>query len=168
MNTLITRTVSTALAVATFTFFAPLVFAVDGGMAKGELSITFDGAPDHIAITNAYLVSGPDSLEPTKMTRRLIFSAADVGPAITACADANCALYSSKERVWVALDDATTMSWHAQINDKQASGMTSRSGLVLATDEPNHLAGTLKLDMMGVKANIEFDAHLMSQSPPSE
>ena len=168
MNALITRAVSKAFAIAGLAFFAGSVLASDGGMARGNLSIEIDGPPDQVAITQAYLVSGPDSLDAAKITRRIIFSAADMRPAIEACADANCALYFSQERVWVSLDDEAMMSWHAQINDKQASGMTSRAGLVLTTDKPDRVAGTLKLDMMGVKANIEFDAPLVTQSSPAE
>ncbi len=168
MNTHFARAIFMTLVVTGLAFFALPIFAADAGTAKGTLSITVDGPPSRVEIAHAYLVTGGDSLAPTKVTRRLIFTATDVSRVIKACADADCAMYSIEEGMWIQLDDPTTLSWHAHIKSNQVGGMTSRSGLVLTTDKPDHLAGTITLDTMGVKTRIEFDAPLVKQSPAPE
>ncbi|MEO8460018.1 MAG: hypothetical protein ABI451_05775 [Dokdonella sp.] len=168
MNTPITRVIAIASVVTVMVLFALPIRAADGGSAKGALSVTGDGEPGHIEIANAYLVAGADSLEPNKIVRRVIFTSTDVRPVIEACSDADCAMYSIEEGMWIQLDDATMMSWWAKVKPVQISGMTGRSGLVLTTDKPDHLAGTLTLDTMGVKTRIEFDAPLVKPIPASE
>ena len=52
-----------------------------GGEAKGTLS--FKGTT--LVLKFAYLVKGPDAVDPSTKIRRLVFSAADLGPKLKAC-----------------------------------------------------------------------------------
>jgi len=142
--------------------------ALAADSAKGTLKMTSEGKPVSEEITHVYYITGPDSFAPEQTTRRLIFATTDTTAAIAACADARCAMSSIGNGITVELEAETPMArWWAHIRPTQQSGMGNRSIVSLTTDTPERVAGTLKIDSLGVKATITFDAELAKAFGPS-
>ena len=148
---------------------AMLVLAVSSASAadsaQGTLVVQGEDKPLSMELSHAYFITGPDDLDATKITRRLLFTGADVRSTIAACEQSDCAMYSFSEGMWVQIDDTSTMRWWGKVKPVQQSGMLNRSALVLTTDQPDRLAGTLTLDNSGKPAKITFDASLVKAFP---
>ncbi|WP_395684036.1 hypothetical protein [Dokdonella sp.] len=156
-----------ALAVLT-SLVAPTSQATSSGdRAQGTLVVQAEDKPLHVDLKHAYLVIGPDAFEPNKTTRRLVFAADDLRAAIEACKEIRCATMISNDGLVLDLDDAGPRYW-AHVQPMQYSGSLDARGLVLRTDSPDRLAGTLMVDNSGVTTTIEFDAPLVKSFGPVE
>jgi len=139
-----------------------------GGTAKGTL--TYKSKSGVITMTPkfAYLVKGPDAVEPGKIIRHLIFSPTDLGAKIEACTTMSCTDSSLGSGLTVDLDVGPRLNYWVVLNDQrvQFSGTEQPAALFLTTDTPARLAGKLVFDGAvtgGPQVDIEFDVPLMKE-----
>lgn len=136
--------------------------------AQGALVVQAEDKPLRIDLAHAYLVIGPDTYEAHKTTRRLVFAAADLRASIEACTEIRCATTISSDGLVLELGDAGSHGYWAHVQPMQYAGSVDGGGLVLRTDTPDRLAGTLKIDESGVTATIMFDAPLVKSFGSAE
>ena len=139
--------------------------AAGGDLAKGTLTVETESKPASVELVHAYLVSGPDTFDPKKATRRIVFTKTDERAAIEACSDVSCATLSSSDGMTVELGDEPAASWWAHVHPMQYSGMSQKSDLTLSVNTAERVAGTLKISTSGVKTTVEFDASLAKTFP---
>ena len=140
---------------------SPLLSAAGRNHAQGGLTVQGEDKPLQMDLKHAYYVSGPDTFEAGKTTRRLVFAADDLAAAIVTCTDVRCATTLSNDGLVLELDDAASPRYWAHVQPMQYSGSVDRGGLVLRTDAADRLAGSLTITDSGVKTTIEFDAELI-------
>jgi len=128
--------------------------------ARGTLTVETESKPASVELAHAYLVSGPDTFDAKKITRRIVFTKSDERAAIAACSDVSCATLSSSDGMTIDLGEQSMASWWAHVHPMQYSGM-SPSALKLSADSAERVAGTFQLDSGGAKASIVFDAPLV-------
>lgn len=156
--------------VAVFAALAAPAFAAAAGSdhAEGTLTVQAEAKPLKMELKHAYYVSGPDTFEPGKMTRRVVFAGDDLAATIRACADVGCATAPPGDGLMLELDDAGSPRYWAHVQPMQYSGSVDSGGLVLKADTPDRLAGTLTIANSGVKTTIEFDATLLKTFAPHQ
>ena len=153
--------IATSLSALLLTCAAVPVLAAD--TAKGSLKRSSEGKEVSIAINHVYYITGPDSFAPKQTTRRLIFATEDTRAAIDACATASCAMSSIGDGMTFELEaDAPMARWWVHLPQAQQSGMGNASMLSLTSDKPDRVAGTLKIDSLGIETDITFDAALVN------
>ncbi|MEO7917592.1 MAG: hypothetical protein ABIR16_08100 [Dokdonella sp.] len=153
-------TIAKTLSALLLTCAAVPVLAAD--TAKGSLKRSSEGKEVSIAINHVYYITGPDSFAPEHTTRRLIFATEDTRAAIDACATASCAMSSIGDGMTVELEWDTPMArWWVHLPQAQQSGMGNASMLSLSTDTPERVAGTLKINSLGIETDIAFDAGIV-------
>ena len=162
----LSRSCSLALAAAVLVT-APLAIAA-GGTAKGTLAYKAKSGPITVAPKYAYLVKGPDAVEPGKIIRKLIFSTTDLGAKIDACKTMSCTDADLGEGMTVDLDAGPRLNYWVVLNGQriQYSGTEPPASLKLTTDTPQRLAGTLAFDGTaagGAQVAIEFDTPLVRE-----
>jgi hypothetical protein len=142
--------------------------AAAGGTAKGTL--TYKSKSGVITMTPkfAYLVKGPDAVDPGKVIRHLIFSPTDLGAKIEACTTMSCTDSGLGSGLTVDLDAGPRLNYWVVLNDQrvQYSGTEPPAALSLTTNTPARLAGKLVFDgaaMGGPQVDIEFDVPLMKE-----
>jgi hypothetical protein len=155
------------IAAALAALVAPAFAAAAGSdHAKGTLTVQAEAKPLQMELKHAYYVSGPDTFEAGKMTRRVVFAGDDLAATIRACADVGCATAPPGDGLMLELDDAAPSRYWAHVRPMQYSGSVDSGGLVLKTDTADRLAGTLTIADAGVKTTIEFDATLLKTFAP--
>ncbi len=135
-----------------------------GGEAKGTLN--FKGTA--LVLKFAYLVKGPDAVDPSNKIRRLIFSGTDLGPKLKACTKMSCTDSAVTEGMTVDLNGGPRINYWVALKGGlvQYSGTVEPSALKTKIDEPAKLAGTLTIDDAaadGAKVEVEFDAALLKE-----
>jgi len=143
--------------------------AVAADSASGTIAYQSKSGPLQVNVTHVYLVQGPDATT-GKTTRKLIFSASDLGGKIKSCQTMSCPDGSLDAGMTVDIDVGSRLNYWFAGNDQrvQYSGTTRRDALVLTTDSPQRVAGKLAIDDSaagGVKASLSFDAALSKQYP---
>lgn len=138
--------------------------SAQAGTAKGSLTYTKGSA----ALTNAYLVKGPDSFDATKMIRKLIFSPTDIGAKILACTTLSCVEGGLDAGLTVELDAGPRLNYWMVLNNQlvQYSGTQEPTALQKTADDAKHLAGKLAFDASaagGPKVDVVFDAPLVKE-----
>ncbi len=154
---------SLALIAATILCFVGSSRAL-GGEAKGTL--TFKGTT--LTLKFAYLVQGPDAVDPSHKIRRLVFAPIDLGPKLKACTKMSCTDGSVTEGMTVDLTGGPRLNYWVVLKGGrvQYSGTAEPSTLKTRIDEPAKLAGTLTIDDTaadGAKIQVEFDAALLKE-----
>jgi len=137
-----------------------------GGAGEAKGSLSHRGRV--VTLTRAYLVTGPDTVDPRKMVRRIILSGKDVGAKVRACETMGCASDGVMEGLVVDLDGGPRLNYWMTINDQlvQHSGTKPPAVLKAGVDEPKRLAGKLSFDdtaSLGPKVDVEFDATLVKE-----
>ena len=117
---------------------------------------------------HAFLVRGPDAVDPSRVIRRLVFSTSDLGAKIGACKTMGCTDADLGEGMTVDLDAGRRLNYWVVFNGQkiQYSGTVEPAALKLATDTPGRLAGKLAIDDSaagGARVDIEFDARLIKE-----
>ena len=135
--------------------------------ASGTVSYQSKSGAIVVNVKNVYLVKGPDAMAGTSI-RRLIFTAADLGAKITACANMSCSDNDLREGLEVNLDTGARLNYWFVGNDQrvQYSGSAQPAALKLSTDTPQRLAGKLTIDdgaAGGAKVDIDFDATMLKE-----
>jgi len=141
------------------------VLAAGSDSAKGTLTVETEKAPASIELAHAYLVSGPDTFDPKKITRRIVFTKSDERATIEACSDVSCATLSSSDGMTVELGDGSEANWWAHVHPTQYSGMSEPDDLKLSADTAERVTGTFKIGTSGVKTSVVFDAPLVKTFP---
>jgi hypothetical protein len=136
------------------------------GTAKGTLAFKAKTRSFDVALRFAYLVKGPDAVDPKLTIRRVILSSTDVEKKLAACATMNCTADESIEGVSIDLDAGPRLNYWITLNDGlvQYSGTVAPSSLKTTADTATRLAGHWTLDSLaagGGKADVEFDAPLL-------
>lgn len=162
MKKTIHSALSPLLAMVSFLILTPLLIIPVKGQASGKLTYKSANKTIEIPLQNVVFLSGPDPFEKDKMIRRLVFSEKDLSGGLTTCNDINC-LDSIMEGIQFDLNNTARINyWLSLDNQKiQYSGTAPREVLVLLTDKPDRLTGTLRLDNTGAGGpvvEITFDA----------
>lgn len=120
-----------------------------------------------VNVANVYLVKGPDAVS-GKTIRQLIFTSADVGAKLQACASMMCAS-NVPEGMIVDFDVSPRLNYWVVGNGQkiQYSGTAKpNETLKVTADTAQRLAGTLTIDdgaVGGAKVNVKFDATVVKQ-----
>ena len=136
--------------------------------ASGTINYQSKAGPIAINVANVYMVKGPDAVS-GKTIRQLIFTTADIGAKLQACASMMCASGNVTEGMTVDFDVGPRLNyWVAGNGQKiQYSGTAKPDEtLKLTADTAERLAGTLTIDdgaMGGAKVNVKFDAKAVKQ-----
>jgi hypothetical protein len=130
---------------------------------KGSIVYKGKTAEHRATIAHVYLVKGPDTIEPKKIGRVLIFSAQDLGEKVRACTTLSCAEQLVTEGFTIGFDTAPFLKfWMALEKGKvQTSGPANTKAFTPTADTPERLAGTLRFDSFGARVDVEFDAALL-------
>ena len=146
-----------------FVILTFLLTTVTGFAGEVKGSISYEGKT--IEPKYAYMITGPDVMEPEMKVRILILSAEDLSAKIQSCDTVNCVDGWVKEGMtmqfeagpiayyWVSLQGGTL----------QYSGATHRNVFRPTVDTAERLAGSIKFDDSpdgGGKSDVEFDAPL--------
>jgi hypothetical protein len=135
--------------------------------ASGSVSYQSKVGAIAVNVKNVYLVKGPDAMA-GRSIRRLIFTSADLGAKINACATMSCSDNDLREGLEVNLDTGPRLTYWFVGNDQrvQYSGTAQPATLKLTTDTPQRLAGNLTIDDSaagGPKVTIDFDATMLKE-----
>jgi hypothetical protein len=154
-----------ALAVAAAALFAA---AAAADPASGTINYQSRAGALAVKVANVYLVKGPDSMS-GKTMRQLIFTSADIGAKLQACATMMCASGNVVEGMTVDFDTGPRLNYWVVGNGQkiQYSGSARPDEAAkLTADTAQRLAGTLTIDdgaAGGAKVNVTFDATLVKQ-----
>jgi hypothetical protein len=136
------------------------------GDAKGTLTYNSKGKPLTLALTHAYLIAGPDAVDPKVTIRRLLFTNVDVDAKLQACATMNCADTAMGDGLQVDLVDGPRYNYWLTLNGQlvQYSGSARPDVLTASANTPARVAGKLTIDDTaagGPKVDVTFDAALV-------
>jgi hypothetical protein len=142
-------------------------FSARADSASGTVTYQSKAGPIAVNVKNVYLVQGPDAVD-KKIFRRLIFTSADLGAKIKACAQMSCSDNDLREGLEVDLVGGSRMIYWFVGNDQrvQYSGSARPETLKLTADTPQRLAGKLTIDDSaagGAKVTIDFDAMMLKE-----
>jgi hypothetical protein len=141
--------------------------AAAGNEAKG----TIDYKGRTTTLKYAWLVKGPDAMEPKQTIRTLILAADDIGAKISACKTISCASGVLQEGATVDFDAGPRLNyWVVQNGQKVQYSGTARPDVFAAkANEPGRLAGKIAIDGAsagGPKLAAEFDVTVLKEFPP--
>lgn len=141
---------------------AALATPAFAGSAKG--TVAYKGTT--ATITHAYLVSGPDAIDPGKTIRRIVLVAGDLEPKLSACKAMSCTDGEVMEGMTLDLDGGPRVNYWVALKGQmvQYSGTADPATLKTTTDEPGRMAGTFVVDATGSggpKVDVQFDAPLL-------
>ncbi len=164
MSFLTRRPFLLALAIAATSVLTHLSDMALAGEATGKME--HKGAS--VTLKFAYLVKGPDAVEPEKIIRKLILSATDLGVKIQACANMSCTDRDLGDGMTVDFDAGPRLNYWMVRNGAriQHSGTQRPTAFVAKTDDATHLAGKLSFDDTGSggpKLDVTFDATLLKE-----
>jgi hypothetical protein len=136
--------------------------------AAGEARGTLTHKTTTVALAHAYLVKGPDAVDPKKTIRRLILSSKDLGPKLQACQTMSCTDSDLTEGMTVDLDGGPRLNYWMVLGGGrvQHSDTAKPEALKASVNEPGRLAGRLAFDGApsgGPKVDVEFNAPLMKE-----
>ncbi|MEO8485290.1 MAG: hypothetical protein ABI585_03035 [Betaproteobacteria bacterium] len=115
-------------------------------------------------IQHAWLVVGPDAMDPKTMVRQLVLSSTDIGAKIKACAKMSCVSGHVDDGMTVDIGGPRLNFWVALNGQRvQYSGTEAPAALAATANDGKRLAGTLRIDKTksgGSKVDVQFDAPL--------
>ena len=115
-------------------------------------------------IQHAWLVVGPDVVDPKTTIRQLVLSSTDLGARIKACAKMSCVSALVDDGMTVDVGGPRLNFWVSLNGQRvQYSGTEAPSALAASVNDGKRLAGTLKIDKTqagGSKIDVAFDAPL--------
>jgi hypothetical protein len=117
------------------------------------------------SVAHAFMVRGPDEMQPDKTVLRLYLSSVDIGARIKACKTLSCADAALEDGAMVDYGDSRHLAYAVRLNGGkvQYSGGTDGDAFALTTNTPDHLAGTLHIDDVasgGAVVDARFDLGL--------
>lgn len=116
-------------------------------------------------IRHAWLVVGPDAVDPKTTIRRVVLSANDIGEKLRACATMSCADGNVTDGMTVDLDAGPRLNFWVSLDGQrvQYSGTEPKASLAATANDGKRVAGTLKIDKSkasGPVVDVSFDAPL--------
>jgi hypothetical protein len=150
-------TIRHAIGFAVLVAAAPaLAEPAKGTVTQGSRSAT---------IQHAWLVVGPDAVDPKKTIRRVVLSATDIGAKLKACAKMSCTDGSVEDGMTIDLDAGPRLHYWVALNGQrvQHSGTQPASALAASANDAKRVAGRLAFDQSGAggsKVDVQFDAPL--------
>lgn len=137
---------------------SPPAFAepATGTVAQGRKTAT---------IRHAWLVSGPDAVDPKTTIRQVVLSATDLGAKIRACATMSCVSGLLGDGMTVDFDAGPRLNVWVSLDGQrvQYSGTEKPSALTAKANDAKRIAGRLAIDKSssgGPTIDVEFDAPL--------
>lgn len=133
--------------------------------SKGKLLYKTSKKSFDINLNFAHFIVGPDTFDPNKKIRRLIFTEKSLNDKIKSCDAMNC-VDPAIEGLQVDLDAAHRILYWVNLNGQlvQYSGTAVYEKLSLTTDTKEQIAGTFKFDDSaagGPTVDVTFDAKLL-------
>jgi len=128
----------------------------------GSGSIAYKGQT--VALKYAWLVTGPNDMEPGKTVRRLVMSSTDIGTKLQACTTFSCTDGSVTEGMTVDFTGGRRLNYWVALNGQkvQYSG-SAQPDTFAGINDPARLAGSLAIDDAsagGAKIDAKFDVKL--------
>ena len=115
-------------------------------------------------IQHAWLVVGPDPVDPKTTIRELVLSSTDIGAKIKACAKMSCVSGHVEDGMTVDIGGPRLNFWVSLNGQRvQYSGTEAPAALAASVNDGKRLAGTLKIDKTqagGSRIDVSFDAPL--------
>jgi hypothetical protein len=116
----------------------------------------------------AYLIKGPDAVDPKVMVRELILSSSDIGTKLAACKSMSCASGLLQEGMTLDFGPGPRLNYWIVLNNQmvQYSGTAQPAVLQARQNDPTRLAGKLAIDDTaagGPRISVEFDAALVKE-----
>jgi len=150
-----------ALAIPALAIAIALAPPASAEPAKG--SVTQSGRT--ATIQHAWLVVGPDAVDPKTSIRQVVLSATDIGAKIRACAKLSCVSGLVEEGMTVDFDAGPRLNFWVAVNGQrvQYSGTEKPSAFTAKANDAKRIAGRLVIDKTssgGSKVDVEFDAPL--------
>ena len=129
--------------------------------AKGTIALGTRTA----ALQHAWLVVGPDAVDPRKTIRRVVFSTTDIGAKLKGCAKMSCTDGSVDDGMTIDLDAGPRINYWVALNGQrvQHSGTLDPKALGASASDAKRVAGKLAFDQSasgGAKVDVQFDAPL--------
>jgi hypothetical protein len=143
---------------------APLIAADAKNGATG--TVVYKGTT--VVIRYAWLVRGPDAVDPKKVIRRVVLSPTDIGEKIRSCAKMSCSDGDLREGMTVDFDAGPRLNYWVVMNDQrvQYSGTARAETFTVRADGPGKIAGRLSIDDSragGAVVEVDFDAALVKE-----
>jgi hypothetical protein len=150
---------------------AGLAFPVAGIAAGSDASGTIAYKGRSATLKYAWLVKGPNVMDPGKPLRHLILSATDIGAALQACKTMSCADGNLTDGMTVDFDAGPRLNYWVVLNGQkvQYSGTVKPDAFAVRANDAGRLAGKLAIDDVaagGPKVDAEFDVALLKDYPP--
>jgi hypothetical protein len=148
-----------------FAIFGLLCFTTADNNSKGRLFYKTEKKSFELDLNFAHFIIGPDSFDPNKKIRRLIFTEKSLDAQIRSCEAMNC-VDPEIEGLQVDLDAAQRILYWINLNGQlvQYSGTTGYESIALTTNNKEQITGTLKFDNSaagGPIVDVTFDAKLL-------
>ena len=157
--------VAAVLALAIGALGPAATFAADeAAAAKG--TVLYKGKS--VTLRYAYLVKGPDVVDPKLVIRRVVLSPTDVSGRIRACATMSCSDGDLREGMTVDFGNGPRLNYWVVMNDQrvQYSGTARPEAFTARNDDGRRIAGRLSVDdgkAGGPAVDVEFDAALVKE-----
>jgi hypothetical protein len=121
-----------------------------------------------IVFQHAYLVKGPDVVDPKQMIRRVVLSPTDVGDRIRACSTMSCSDGDLREGMTVDFGNGPRLNYWVVMNDQrvQYSGTVRPEAFTARVDDGRRIAGRLSFDDSkagGPAVDVELDSALVKE-----
>lgn len=138
------------------------------GSAKGSMLYKSKAKDLKVTFTHAFLIKGPDVVDPKTILRRLLLTTSDIGAKIQACATMSCVDGVFTEGLQVDFDNGPRLNYWLTLNDSlvQYSGTEPPASLTATANTAARLAGKLVFDKTaagGPKVDVEFDSPLVKE-----
>ena len=116
----------------------------------------------------AWLVRGPDAVDPKRTIRRLVLSSVDIGQKLSACERMSCIDGSVTEGMTVDFDAGPRLNYWVALDGQktQYSGTAPIEAFRGQSNDHGRLAGRIGIDdeaAGGPKVSAEFDAKLLKE-----
>ena len=150
---------------------APNPPMTEGVGAKGTLIYKSRAGTFTANLNYAWLVKGPNSMDPGRTLRHVILSATDIGPALQSCKTMMCADGQLTQGMTVDFDVGPRLNYWISLNGQkvQYSGTVAPDAFAARVNDARHLAGRLAIDDAtagGAKVDVEFNSKLSKEFKP--
>jgi hypothetical protein len=143
-----------------------LTLATSASAEPANGTLSYKGTT--LAVKHAFLVKGPDAVDPKTLVRRLVFSTTDLTAKIRACQTMGCVDGQVIEGMTLDLDAGPRLNYWTALKGGllQYSGTAQPSSLANTSVETGRVTGRLTIDDTsagGPKIDVEFDAKLLKE-----
>ncbi|HEY6050840.1 MAG TPA: hypothetical protein VIZ58_06295, partial [Thermoanaerobaculia bacterium] len=134
----------------------------EAATAKG--TVVYKGKT--VTLRYAYLVKGPDVVDPKLVMRRVVLSPTDISGRIRACATMSCSDGDLREGMTVDFGNGPRLNYWVVMNDQrvQYSGTVRPEAFTARADDGRRIAGRLAFDdgkAGGPSVDVDLDAALV-------